>query len=57
MKIPILSNWRRQQRIRKYLFEDPNLSRKVVFIKEEENMWRTAWADEALQPMIDIEHK
>jgi len=57
MKIPILSNWRRQQRIRKYLFEDPNLDRKVVFIKEEENMWRTAWADEAAQVMEEIRHK
>jgi len=50
MDIPIVSNWRRQQRVRRYLVEDPNRDRKVVFIKEEENMWRTAWADEAKHP-------
>jgi len=54
MEIPILSNWRRQQRIRKYLFEDPDLGRKVVFIKEEENMWRTAWANEAVHQMKEL---
>ena len=44
MDIPVYSAWKRNRRVRKYLNLDD--SRKVVFVKVSENIWKTAWADE-----------